>query len=135
MINPLDVWDIGHALVGLSMGSLQLRRWFAYPVKLVWETYQLFFEYQPQGLGLGDVWLDSVFDTLTFAIFYEITLAYAPRIARMERWRRISPRAKGVAAFIFICFGGSFVMGWDLKHCAANQIVIRRDGRQDVGER
>jgi len=79
----------------------------------------VFVEYQPQGLGVQDVWVNSVFDTLTFAIVYEITLSYAPKIARKEWWRRISPRAKNVAAFLFICFGGSFVMGWDLKPSVA----------------
>jgi membrane protease YdiL (CAAX protease family) len=123
MIDALDVWDLGHAFLGFSMGVLGLKRWFAYPLKLVWELYQLFVYYPPQGLGFEDIWVNSVLDMLAFAVVYEISFLYAPKIARKEWWRRISPQTKGVTAFLFILYGGSFIMGYELEPSAAPSLL------------
>ncbi len=113
--NPLDVWTIAHMLVGITMGAFGFKRWFAYPLKLVWEIYQLYTHYHPHDVPLGDMWINSLLDTIAFAITYEIALFFAGRVARSNWWRRISPSIKYLAAFTILNFGGAFVMGFDLK--------------------
>lgn len=110
-----DVWNIGHALVGVSMGAFQFKRWFAYPLKIVWEIYQVFVHYGPQGLGLRDVWINSVLDTVTFALAYELALPIARLIAQTAWWKRIAPGNKYILAFLLLNSGGTFVMAWDLQ--------------------
>jgi membrane protease YdiL (CAAX protease family) len=120
---PLDLWNIGHALVGLSMGVFQLKRWFAYPLKIVWEIYQVFVHYGPYDIGFDEVWVNSVLDTAVFAVVYEVSWLCAKRVAKTGWWRRINPRLKAVAAFLILTFGGSFVMGWDLKPSIAPDLL------------
>ena len=121
--DPLDLWNIGHALVGLSMGVFQLKRWFAYPLKIVWEIYQVFVHYGPYDIGFDEVWVNSVLDTVVFAVVYEVSWLCARRFAKTGWWRGISPRLKSVSAFLLLTFGGSFVMGWDLKPSTAPDLL------------
>lgn len=113
--NPLDIWTATHALVGLTMGAFGFKRWFAYPLKLVWELYQLYTHYHPHDVLLGDMWINSLLDTIAFAATYEIALFFASRIAHTKGWRRVPSQIKYLTAFTILNYGGSFVMGFDLK--------------------
>lgn len=113
--DPIDIWDLGHVLVGLTMGAFGFKRWFAYPLKLVWEIYQLYTHYHPHDVLLGEMWINSLLDTVVFAVSYEVILFWSNRVARTGWWSRIAPRTKYLVAFVVLNFGGAFVMGFDLK--------------------
>jgi len=113
--NPIDIWTVAHIIVGITVGAFRFKRWFAYPLKLVWEIYQLYTHYHLHDVLLGDMWINSLLDTIAFAATYEIALFFASRVAHTKRWNRIPFNAKYLAAFLILNYGGSFVMGFDLK--------------------
>lgn len=117
----LDVWDIGHALLGFAFGTIQIKRWFAYPVKVAWEIYQIFTHYSH--LSLQQTFINTIFDFAVFAAVYEGMLFIARRLDRTRWGRSLSADSKGVASFIAMAFGGAFIMAWDLERSQAPKLM------------
>lgn len=112
MLAPVDVWTIAHGFVGFLSGRIKIRRLLIYPIPILWEIYQLYFHYQPQGEGLNFVWLNSVFDISTFLVLYEVANWHNLKHYQMEPCRRLTDDAKGIMAYILITLGIAWLF-WD----------------------
>jgi uncharacterized protein len=117
----LDLWDIGHALLGFAMGTIQLKRWFVYPLKIAWEIYQVLTHYSH--LTLAQTWVNTIFDFAVFASVYEGVLFIARRLDRTRWGLSLTRDSKGVASFLAMTFGGAFVMAWDLERSTAPALL------------
>jgi hypothetical protein len=123
MLNPFDGFTVAHGFVGFFLGRIRLNRWLFYPIPIVWEVYQLFFHYQPQGFGLGYVWLNSLVDILACAFCYEISTQYSVKYNKYLFWLKMSTDSKGIMAYFIITFGIAWLF-WDdiLRGGLAQQI-------------
>ena len=112
MLTPIDGWTLAHGLVGFFSGRINIRRFLLYPTPILWEVYQLYFHYQPQGEGLKYMLLNSVFDVLTFLLLYEIANWHNLKHYQMEPCRKLTDDAKGIMAYILITLGTAWLF-WD----------------------
>jgi hypothetical protein len=112
MINPVDGWILGHSLVGFFLGRLKFSRHIFYPLTIIWEVYQLYFHYQPQGYSLADVWQNSLVDILAGIGFYEFGVWYSRRERQLIPRIRMNTNTKWMMAHILISCGISWVF-WD----------------------
>ena len=112
MLNPFDGWTIAHVLVGFFAGTIRVNRWVFFPIPFAWEVYQLYFHYQPQGCGLGYVWLNSLVDILACILCYEISIRHPVKYDMHPFWLKISVKVKRSTACSLITFGITWLF-WD----------------------
>ena len=112
MLTPFDGWTVAHALAGFFSGRFNFGRRLFYPIPIVWEIYQLYFHYQPQGHYMGVVWLNSLSDILVCVICYELAVTRSFGYQRCPQWLRINIKIKAAAAYVLIALAGTWVF-WD----------------------
>jgi hypothetical protein len=112
MESPIDFWTIPHALVGIFFGRIRLPRLIQYPIPIIWEIYQLYFHYQPHGIMLGGMWLNSLFDILACVVCYEITLIYWKADFQNFYWQRINGNIKAIGAYLILAIMITWLF-WD----------------------
>ena len=102
MLAPVDGWTLAHGLAGFFSGKIKITRLFIYPLPFLWEIYQLFFHYHPQGEGLDYVWVNSAVDVLIFLGLYEITGRFNWKHHRTELYHSMPDDVKGIIAYVLI---------------------------------
>lgn len=109
---PIDGWTIAHCAAGLFFLVAGTGRRLTYTLIIVWEIYQFYFHYVPQGYTPEDIGLNSMVDILVAILSYEIAKQYLVGIWRVAQWHGMNVYVPKIIGFIFLSLGTAWLF-WD----------------------